>query len=198
MRSVIFIATAMALFGCNSAFAQVGPTPPRSAALLNMTSPTGLGNGIPIPTVGANSRNALGTIQLNLGTLGPVPGSTIGTIMACPTTGIAAPTPSSMLDASNAVGVTGTLSPQLPPGATSSAISSFGTSTTTAACDPAAAALEAAEAAGNSVASPIPGLANITGPAFSDATIPSAATEAGAAGLSPEIVVPTPDSSATP
>jgi hypothetical protein len=48
------------------------------------------------------------------------------------------------------------------------------------------------------VTSSIPGLANITGPAFSDATIPSAATEAGAAGLSPEIVVPTPDSSAAP
>jgi hypothetical protein len=48
------------------------------------------------------------------------------------------------------------------------------------------------------VASPIPGLATITGPAFSDATISSAATEAGGAGLSPEIVVPTPDSSPAP
>jgi hypothetical protein len=48
------------------------------------------------------------------------------------------------------------------------------------------------------VASPIPGLATITGPLFSDATIPSAATEAGGAGLSPEIVVPTPDSSPPP
>jgi hypothetical protein len=92
----------------------------------------------------------------------------------------------------------GTLSPQLPPGATPSAISSFGTSIMTGACNPAAAALEATEASGNSIASPIPGLATITGPAFSDATIPSAATEAGGAGLSPEIVVPTPDSSAAP
>jgi len=106
--------------------------------------------------------------------------------------------PSTTLDAGNAVGATGMLSPQLPPGATSSAISSFGASGMTGACDPTAAAVEATEASGNSVASPIPGLATITGPAFSDATIPSAATEAGAAGLSPEIVVPTPDSSAPP
>jgi len=48
------------------------------------------------------------------------------------------------------------------------------------------------------VASPIAGLATITGPAFSDATISSAAMEAGGAGLSPEIIVPTPDSSPAP
>jgi hypothetical protein len=68
----------------------------------------------------------------------------------------------------------------------------------TDACNPTAAALDATEALGNNVASPIPGLATITGPAFSDATIPSAATEAGGAGMSPEIVVPTPDSSPSP
>ena len=45
---------------------------------------------------------------------------------------------------------------------------------------------------------PIPGLATITGPAFSDATIPSAATEAGGGSLSPQIIVPTPDSSPAP
>jgi hypothetical protein len=137
-----------------------------------------------IPTVGP--RNALGAIQLNLGALGPIPGNTIGTIITCPTT--AAAMPSTTLDASNAVGATGTLSPQFLPGAT----------IMTGACNPTAAALDATEASGNSVASPIPGLAIITGPAFSDATIPSTALEAGGAGLSPEIVVPTPDSSATP
>ena len=196
MRNAILTATAMVLFGCNLAYAQVGSTSPRGAPLINMTSPAGLGNGI--PTVGANPTNALGTIQLNLGTLGPTPGSTIGTIMACPPSVIAAPMPSTTFDASNAIGVTGTLSPQLPPGATSSAVSSFGTSSITAVCDPAAAGAVAAESSGMDVTSPIPGLATITGPAFSDATIPSAATEAGAAGLSPEIVVPTPDSSAAP
>jgi hypothetical protein len=52
---------------------------------------------------------------------------------------------------------------------------------------------------GNSVTiAPIPGLATITAPAFSDATIPSAATEAGGESLSPEIIVPTPDSSPAP
>ena len=188
MRSLIFMATTMVLFGCSLACAQVRSMSPRNAPAMSST----------IPTVGAGPRNALGAIQLNLGALGPIPGTTIGTIMICPTTGIAAAMPSTTLDASNAVGATGMLSPQLPPGATPSAISTFGTSIMTAACNPAAATLDATEASGNSVASPIPGLAIITGPAFSDATIPSTALEAGGAGLSPEIVVPTPDSSATP
>jgi hypothetical protein len=185
MRSLIFIATTMVLLGCSLAFAQVRSMPPRNAPAMSA-----------IPTVGPS--NPLGAIQLNLGALGPIPGSTMGAIITCPTSGIAAAMPSTTLDASNAVGATGMLSPQLPPGATPSAISTFGTSIMTAACNPAAATLDATEASGNSVASPIPGLATITGPAFSDATISSAATEAGGAGLSPEIVVPTPDSSPAP
>jgi hypothetical protein len=188
MRSLIFMATSIVFFGCSLACAQVRSTSPRNAPAMSST----------IPTVGAGPRNVLGAIQLNLGALGPIPGSTIGTIMICPTTGIAAAMPSTTLDASNAVGATGMVSPQLPPGATPSAISTFGTSIMTAACNPAAAILDATEASGNSLASPIPGLATITGPAFSDATISSAATEAGGAGLSPEIVVPTPDSSPAP
>ena len=186
MRSLVFMATTMVLFGCSLAFAQVRPTSPRNA-------PTIPGA---IPAVGPG--NALGAIQLNLGALGPIPGSTVGTIMICPTTGIAAASPSTTLDASNAVGTTGMLSPQPPPGATPPAISSFGTSALSGACNPAAALLDATEASGDSAASPIPGLATITGPAFSDATIPSAATEAGGAGMSPEIVIPTPDSSPAP
>lgn len=185
MRSLIFMATTMVLFGCSLACAQVRSTSPRNAPAMSSA----------IPTVGAGPRNALGAIQLNLGALGPIPGSTVGTIMICPTTGIAAAMPSTTLDASNAVGVTGMLSPQLPPGATPSATSSFGTSIMTGACNPTAAAQDATEASGDSVASPIPGLAIITGPAYGDATLPSAATEAGGTGLSPEIVVPTPDSS---
>jgi len=194
MRSLIFMTATTVLFGCTLAFAQVGST--RNAPLMNTASPAGLRSAI--ATIGASPRTALGTIQFNLGALGPIPGGPIGTITTCPTIGTAAAMPSTTLDAGNAVGTTGMLSPQLPPGATPSAISSFGTSVMTGACDPTAAAVEATEASGNSVASPIPGLATITGPAFSDATIPSAATEAGAAGLSPEIVVPTPDSSAAP
>ena len=196
MRSLIFITTTIVLSGCSLAFAQVGSTSPRGAPVISMTSPTNLRSAN--PTGGAGPISALGAIQLNLGVLGAIPGSTIGTIVTCPTIGIAAAMPRTTLDASNAVGATGMLSPQIPPGATPSATSSFGTSIMTGACDPAAAALDASEASGNSVASPVPGLATITGPSFSDATIPSAATEAGGAGLSPEIVVPTPDSPAAP
>jgi hypothetical protein len=183
MRKSIFLATTTVLFGCSLACAQVRSTSPRNAPAMSST----------IPAVGVGPRNALGAIQLNLGALGSIPGSTIGTIMICPTTGIAAAMPSTTLDASNAVGAMGTLSPQLPPGATPSAISIFGTSIMTGACN----TLDATETSGN-VASPIAGLATITGPAFSDATISSAAMEAGGAGLSPEIIVPTPDSSPAP
>ena len=187
MRKSIFLATITVLFGYSLACAQVRSTSPRNAPAMSST----------IPGVDPGPRNALGAIQLNLGALGSIPGSTIGTIMICPTTGIAAAMPSTTLDASNAVGATGTLSPQLPPGATPSAISIFGTSIMTGACNPTEATLDATETSGN-VASPIAGLATITGPAFSDATISSAAIEAGGAGLSPEIVVPTPDSSPAP
>ena len=182
MRSLIFVATTMVLFGCSLAFAQIRSTPPRNAPATRA-----------IPAVGP-----LGAIQLNLGALGPIPGSTMGSIIACPTIGTSAALPSTTLDASNAVGATGTLSPQPPPGATPSAIPSFGTSVVTGACNPTAAALNATEASGDSVASPIPGLATITGPEYGDATIPSAAIEAGGTGQSPEIVLPTPDSSSAP
>jgi len=196
MRSLIFITTTILLSGCSLVFAQVRPKSPRGAPVMSMSWPANPRSAN--PTGGVGPRNALGAIQLNLGVLSAIPGSTIGTIVTCPTAGIAAAMPSTTLDASNAVGATGILSPQIPPGATPSATSSFGTSIMTGACNPAAAALDASEASGNSVASPIPGLATITGPLFSDATIPSAATEAGGAGLSPEIIVPMPDSPAAP
>lgn len=185
MRSLVFMATTVVLFGCTFAFAQVRSTSPRNAPALRANPALGPGN-------------PLGAIQLNLGALGPITGRTMGTIITCPTNGTAAAMPSTSLDASNAVAATGTLPPQLPPGATPPAIPSFGTSVMTGACNPTAAALNATEASGNSEASPIPGLATITGPAFSDATIPSAAMEAGGAGQSPEIVLPTPDSSPAP
>jgi len=195
---------AMMLFSGSSAFAQGPSTTTRNSPAMRTTSPAAMPMTSPaavpgtIPTAGASPASPLGAIQLNLGSLGPIPGSTMGTIMTCPTTEIAVAAPSATVDASNAVGTTGVLSPQPPPGATPPAISSFGTSIMTGTCNPTASALDATEASGNSVASPIPGLATITGPLFSDATIPSAATEAGGAGLSPEIIVPTPDSSPSP
>ena len=196
MRSLTPMIATIMLFSASSSFAQVGSTAPRNAPAMNMTLPMSTRSAIPL--IGATTAIPLGAIQFNLGVLGPNSGSPIGTITTCPTTGIVAAMPSTTLDASNAVAATGMLSPQLPPGASPSAVSSFGTSVTTGGCNVTAAALDVTEASGSSVASPIPGLATITGPAFSDATIPSAATEAGGAGLSPEIVVPTPDSSAGP
>jgi hypothetical protein len=100
--------------------------------------------------------------------------------------------PSTAIDPSNAVAMSGALSPQPLPGATAP-VNSFGTSIMTGACNPAAIAQNTAEFFNNTAVAPIPGLATITGSTFSDATIPSAATEAGGAGLSPQIIGPTPN-----
>jgi hypothetical protein len=62
----------------------------------------------------------------------------------------------------------------------------------TGTCDPTASARATIEALGSGVAVSIPGLATTTEATYSDATIPSTATEAGGAGLSPLIIVPTP------
>jgi len=197
MRSLILLTATMVLFGCSTTFAQVRSTSPRNAPamnMMNMMSPLGMPTTVPPGTPGT----ALGTIQLNLGALAPTSGGTIGTIMTCPTSGIAAVTPSTSLDASNAVGPTAMLPPQLPPGATTPAASPFGTSIMTGACNPTSAAVDSTDALGSSVSAPIPCLPTIAGPAFSDATIPSAATEVGGPGLSPLVIVPTPDSSPGP
>ena len=195
MRSLVLMtAAAMVLFGCSSTFAQVGSTSTRNAPAMRTTSPgmpTTSPAAVPgtIPTVGANPGTALGTI--NTGTLGQISGSTIGTITACPTTGTAA-APSTIFNASSADPIYGTLPPQPLPGATVPPASSFGTSIMNGTCDPTAIGRATIEALGSSLAVSIPGLATITGSTYSDATIPSAATEAGGAGLSPLIVVPTP------
>ena len=217
MRRVILLTATMVLFGCSPTFAQVGSTLPRNAPAMNaqvrstvprnapamtVMSPLGMQTNMmgmpttvaPVGTLGT----ALGTIQLNLGALAPTSGGTIGSIMTCPTSGIAAAAPSTTLDASNAVGPTAMLPPQLPPGATQSAASPFGTSIMTGACNPTSAAVNSTDALGSSVSAPIPGLPTIAGSAFSDATIPSAATEVGGTGLSPLVIVPTPDSSPGP
>ena len=210
MRSLILLTATMVLFGCSSTLAQVQFTPsrnapamnaqarsalPRSAPAMNMMSPLGM-MPTTIPSVGTPG-TALGTIQPNLGALAPASGGTIGTITTCPTTGIAAATPSTTFDASSAVGPTAMLPPQPAPGATLPAASPFGTSIMTGVCNPTS-AVTSTDALGSSVSAPIPGLATITGPAFSDATIPSAATEVGGAGLSPLVIAPTPDSSPGP
>jgi glucose/arabinose dehydrogenase len=200
MRSLVLITAAMVLFGGSSTLAQqVRTTSTRNAPASGITSPTTpTTSSVPgtIPTPGASP---LGAIQFMPGTAATISGAAMGTVMPCPTTGIAAAAPSTTVSASSADPTTGMLAPQLPPGATAPAISSFGTSVTTGACNAVASTTEATEALGNSVTiAPIPGLATITGPAFSDATIPSAATEAGGESLSPQIIVPTPDSSPAP
>jgi hypothetical protein len=194
MRSLVLMtAAAIVLFGGSSTFAQGGSTSTRNAPAMR-TTPPGIPTTSPaavrgtIPTGGASPGAVLGTI--NTGTLGQISGSTIGTITACPMTEAAAPT--TTFDASSADPINGALPPQLLPGATVPPASSFGASIMTGTCDPTASARAAIEALGSSVVVSIPGLATITGSTYSDATIPSTATEAGGAALSPLIIIPTP------
>jgi hypothetical protein len=63
----------------------------------------------------------------------------------------------------------------------------------TGACNPAAITQNTTEFFNNTAVIPTPGLATITGSTFSDATIPTAATEAGGSGVSPQIIAPTPN-----
>jgi hypothetical protein len=182
----------MLLFGYGSSFAQqVGSLSTRNAPAMPTAAPAAVPGTI--PTVGPGRGNALGTIQLNPGASPSLPGSAMGTIMTCPTTGVAAAAPSTIFDASSGVGDTGVMPAQPLPGASPLAISSLGTSVTSGTCNSAGSTQAAVEALGSATTiAPIPGLATITGATYSDATIPTAATEAGGAGLSPLIVVPAP------
>ena len=194
MRSLVLMTAAIVLFGCSSTLAQqVRSTPTRNAPASGTTSsaagpiPSPVSVPGTIPTPGAS---ALGTIRLVPGTAAAVSAGGVGSVTAC-STGIGVPAPSTAVDASNAVGMTGVLSPQPLPGATTPSFS-FGTSIMTGACNPATITQNTAEFFDNTAVVPIPGLATITGPTFSDATIPTAATEAGGSGESPQIIGPTP------
>ena len=69
---------------------------------------------------------------------------------------------------------------------------SFAPSIANGTCNPAASAQYITQFFNNTDIAPIPGLATITADLYGDATVPSAATEAGASGLSPQILIPTP------
>jgi hypothetical protein len=183
---------ALVLFGCGSTLAQQArSTSTRNAPASRTTSspagPTAPPISVPgtIPTPRAS---ALGAIQLVPGTAAAISPSAAGSIATCSSAAV----PSAIIDASNAVAMSGAMSTPALPGATIPN-SSFGTSITTGACNPATITQNIAEFFNNTAVAPIPGLATITGSAFSDATIPSAATEAGGSGQSPQIISPTPN-----
>jgi hypothetical protein len=199
MRSLILTAAAIVLFGGSSTLAQpVRSTSTHNAPASGIASSAARSTQPPLGVLGtipAPRASALGTIQFVPGTAAASSAGAIGSITQCPAAGIGAP---ASIDASNVMGITGVLPPQPLPGATTPSFS-FGTSIVTGACNPATIVQDTSEFFNNTTVVPTPGLATITGPAFSDATISSGATEAGSFGQSPEIVVPTPDiASASP
>jgi hypothetical protein len=196
MRSLIVMTAALVLFGCSSTLAQQArSTSTRNAPTSGTTSSPAGATAPPVSvpgTIRTPSTSTLGTIQLVPGTAAALSAGGMGSITTCATTGIGASPPSTAIDPSNAVAMTGAMSSQPLPGATTPNYS-FGTSIMTGACNPATITQNTSEFFNNTAVAPIPGLATITGPTFSDATIPSAATEAGGSGQSPQIIVPTPN-----
>src|SRR4051812_2532611 len=163
---------AMVLIGCGTAVAQAGSVNTRRAPATPMTSSTSMPmtsstanpitspTAVPgtIPTIGATG-NPLGAVLLNLGTLGPIPGTSLGAITVCPTTGItisttttATPivttTPTTTVVASSSTTATPGLTSSSPPAAplpvTSSSpsvaplpvMSTFGMETMSGFCNP--------------------------------------------------------------
>lgn len=209
---VIMLATVLLAGGAASAQSRL-PAPrnrPSTTATTNLTIPLaggalgtipGLGRvpgTIPTPISGAGgaipgtigsgtSIGVLGSIPDTMGTAATVAMAPVGAITTC---GAA---PGLVLDASSANPFSGALSAPPPPGATLPANPSFGSSLASGSCNPTTATQDAVEALGiATVIAPIPGLATITTPTYSDATLPIATTQAGASGQSPSIVVPTP------
>jgi hypothetical protein len=195
MPILVFMTIAMIVAGGGSALAQqVRSMAPRNAPPTGMTATPAAPTTPPATGLGAiraPGASPLGAIQLRPGTAATISAGAVGSITGCPTVGVSAPAPSTAIDPSNAVAMTGALSPQPLPG-TTIPVYPFGTTTMTGGCNPAAIAQSTAEFFNNTAVTPIPGLATVTGTTFSNATIPTAATEAGGNGESPQIIVPTP------
>ena len=211
MRSLILMTAAMVVFGCDSTFAQqAGSTRMRHAPASGTMSPS-TSTALPgtstttlapapgtIPAPGASPGNALGAIQLGVGTSASIAPGAMGTITTCATAGLGVTASSGIIDASSAVAISGALVTPPLPGATVPPNLSFAPSIANGTCNPAVSAQNLTEFFNNTEVAPIPGLATITAESYGDATIPSAATEAGASGLSPLIIVPTPGVASAP
>jgi hypothetical protein len=208
------LAVMIPLWGANPALAQGLPTMGAPATGVSPALPT---PGVPLPTPGVplgagasaspggTGAPALGTIQLNQGSLGQPQGGAIGAIAGCPASEMAGVLPGIIGTTSTTVPfvplVTSPFAPPAPSTFGTPALTqfgtlsippigtpttpAFGTSTTFGVCSPTAPAQPAPLGIPESLA---PGI----GAAFSDAAIPLEATEAGGGGLSPLISVPPP------
>jgi hypothetical protein len=189
---------AVLLFGGGIAVAQVGSTN-MSRAPASRAPATAIRSlmAVPgtIPTVAGG--NPLGAIQLNLGSLGPIPAAPLGTIAICPTTGIANSATSAAVDASSTMGISGLASASSLSSASSPVVSPFGTSILSSACSPTGAAITTSSS-DTGAASGLLNPSAMTSSTFGDATTVAGTTEVGGSGMSPLIIVPTPNASVTP
>ena len=206
MQRILLTLLVVALVGCGAVEAQTRSantprtqrTPPPPSTMMPSPSPSAAPGTL--PTVGVTG--PLGTIFLYTGSLGPIPGNSLGTILVCPTIGN---TSSVTAAASSPLGTTGSVmsssSPSSAPSVAPLPITSpFGMSTIAGTCNPTTTTTDSASAlstvdstlTSSLVSSAPPTLtpsSTVATPNFNDATTPSGAT---APGLSPEIPVPAP------
>jgi hypothetical protein len=195
MTRLLMVATTAVLWGCGSAFAQVGGTGiSPGPSPLGMTSPLGIGPGSAVPPTG-----------LRLGT------TEVPTLGVSPRTSGASPLPPTPRSLTTCGGIGGSI-PQASFGAASTGMgttsgmgtSSAGTSSSTLLFDGGSTAGTAsgtcAGAAGSSLAGPAASASSPTGMGSgstgSRIGIPMGSTELGVGGLSPPPVVLTPSTSA--
>lgn len=198
MRNLLLTLLAILLLGSSAGSAQPlrtgAPRNPQTSAIgtrpalpSSVTSPVMLPvpgsvapGTIPTPIVGV-----LGALSPMPGTAAAIAGGALGSVTTC------AGAPSFSLDASSASPFNGALTTPPLPGATVPPNPSFGSSIASGGCNPVTGAQDALEALGvTTLIAPIPGLATVTTPTYTDATVPTTITEAGPSGFSPLIVVP--------
>src|ERR1700692_1443216 len=105
MKRFLLTLLAVALLGCGTDEAQMrSPNPnrrPPSPTLVPAPYPMAVPGTV---TTGSATPNALGTIQLYLGVLSPFPGTSLGAITTCPTTGIIGSAPATAAGAASTSG----------------------------------------------------------------------------------------------
>jgi len=99
MRRLFLVAATIFSLSCGTCLAQIAVMPNATATPSSTQAPTfpGQANSLPPPNAAAN---ALGTIQLNLGS--SIGGSGLGAIQTCPASGIAGSTANFPVDATDA------------------------------------------------------------------------------------------------
>jgi hypothetical protein len=170
MQRLAFIVTAALLLGSSPSFAQAVSAPGASTPPMRMSNGLATGLTNPPPPGGAGI-STLGTIQGNLAFVSPF---ALGSVTACPVTGVATASATADADASAAAAGVVTTPAVTSPLGLSAPLNSCATTTLPVTIAPGA----------------------VSADTFSNGAVPLDDTESGQPGASPLIAVPAPGSSA--